>query len=68
MGKEKKHILVVDDDEGIRTLLGRFLREQGFILSLAQNASQALMRRLCHEPLQSSPWIYNPDFLLRHRP
>ena len=43
MGKEKKHILVVDDDEGIRTLLGRFLREQGFILSLAQNASQALM-------------------------
>ena len=33
----------MDDDEGIRTLLGRFLREQNFTVSLAKDASEAQM-------------------------
>ena len=36
------HILVVDDDDRIRTLLSRFLRERGFRVSSAPNAEKAL--------------------------
>lgn len=36
------HILVVDDDDRIRTLLSRFLRERGFRVSSAPNADKAL--------------------------
>ena len=43
MQEDKKHILVVDDDEGIRTLLGRFLFEQGYAVSMAGNADEAMM-------------------------
>lgn len=43
MQQDKKHILVVDDDVGIRTLLGRFLAEQGFVASLAKDAREATM-------------------------
>jgi len=39
------HILVVDDDQQIRTLLGRYLKEQGYIVSLAAS------RRECEERL-----------------
>lgn len=38
------HLLIVDDDERIRGLLGRFLRKHGFMVSLARDAAQA--RRL----------------------
>ncbi|WP_410218910.1 response regulator [Paracoccus sp. (in: a-proteobacteria)] len=38
------HLLVVDDDERIRALLGRFLRKNGFMVSMARDAAQA--RRL----------------------
>ncbi|MBR1915107.1 MAG: response regulator transcription factor [Alphaproteobacteria bacterium] len=43
MEEDKKHILVVDDDAGIRTLLGRFLFEQGFAVSMASDAVEAMM-------------------------
>ena len=43
MEQEKKHILVVDDDSGIRTLLGRFLHDKDFVVSLAGDAKEALM-------------------------
>lgn len=36
------HILVVDDDDRIRSLLSRFLRERGFRVSAAPNADKAL--------------------------
>ncbi|MBQ8869862.1 MAG: response regulator transcription factor [Alphaproteobacteria bacterium] len=42
MEKETQHILVVDDDTRLRSLLKRFLREQGFAVSDAQDANQAL--------------------------
>ncbi|WP_173931975.1 response regulator transcription factor [Chelativorans sp. Marseille-P2723] len=35
------HLLVVDDDTRIRTLLHRFLRENGFRVSMAANAAEA---------------------------
>lgn len=35
------HILVVDDDTRLRGLLGRYLSEQGFIVSSARNAEDA---------------------------
>lgn len=40
------HVLIVDDDDRIRRLLARYLRENGFIASTAENAAHAdqLMR------------------------
>ena len=38
------HILVVDDDLEIRQLLGRYLKEQGFRVSLASNRREFLER------------------------
>jgi two-component system phosphate regulon response regulator OmpR len=35
------HILVVDDDQRIRDLLGRFLRDQGYRITTAENAEMA---------------------------
>ena len=35
------HILVIDDDERLRTLLRRFLEESGFRVTVAGNASEA---------------------------
>lgn len=37
--EKQKHILVVDDDRGIRDLLGRFLRQHGFQASLAKDGA-----------------------------
>lgn len=37
----KPHILVVDDDDRLRSLLKRYLTEQGFIVSAATNTAEA---------------------------
>ena len=37
----KSHILVVDDDEGIRSLLKQFLNENGYLVNTASNALKA---------------------------
>ena len=37
----KSHILVVDDDEGIRSLLKQFLNENGYLVNTASSASEA---------------------------
>lgn len=39
---DKPHVLVVDDDDRIRTLLSRFLRDNGFIVATAKNGDDAL--------------------------
>lgn len=44
MSSQDTHILIVDDDERIRSLLGRFLRRNGFLVTCASDAAQA--RRL----------------------
>ena len=38
------HILIVDDDERLRQLIGRFLREEGFRVTMAANADEARKR------------------------
>jgi len=45
------HILVVDDDQQIRTLLGRYLKEQGYIVSLAANRSSHSRRLAANETI-----------------
>ncbi len=54
MDTEAKHILVVDDDTRLRSLLQRFLRENGFLVSVAKGAAEA--RRLMSD--------YNFDLLI----
>ena len=41
MAEVQKHILVVDDDTRLRSLLQRYLREQGFLVSAAKDADEA---------------------------
>lgn len=41
MDNDKTHILVVDDDTRLRSLLQRFLRDNGFMVSMAKDAETA---------------------------
>ncbi len=41
---EAAHILVVDDDRRIRTLLSRYLIGEGYLVSVAANAAEAMAR------------------------
>ena len=41
---EAPHLLIVDDDDRIRTLLNRFLTGQGYRVSTADNAAEARAR------------------------
>ena len=41
MNKYTSHILVVDDDDGIRTLVKQYLNEKNFLVSTAKNAEDA---------------------------
>ena len=41
MEKNKSHILIVDDDDKIRSLIKQFLTEKGYIVSSAENAEKA---------------------------
>ena len=41
MDKFIAHILVVDDDEGIRTLVKKYLNENNFLVTTAFNAEDA---------------------------
>ena len=41
MNKFNSHILVVDDDEGIRNLVKQYLTENGFLITTANNAEDA---------------------------
>ena len=44
MENNSAHILVVDDDNRLRSLLQRFLRDNGFYVSVAKNATEARER------------------------
>ena len=44
MKKFEGHILVVDDDEGIRTLVKRYLNEKRYLVTTASNAENALQK------------------------
>ena len=44
MEKIKSHILVVDDDDRIRELVKQYLVENGFVVSTANNSSEAKIK------------------------
>ena len=44
MESEKKHILIVDDDNRIRDLLKEYLNENNFIVSTSENADNAKIK------------------------
>jgi len=50
---DRPHLLVVDDDTRLRALLGRYLGEQGHIVTTAASAAEAraLMRSLAFDLL-----------------
>ncbi|MEM1409990.1 MAG: response regulator [Pseudomonadota bacterium] len=52
-GSDTPHILVVDDDERIRSLLARYLRDNGFLASAVESAEQAseLMKTISFDVL-----------------
>ena len=54
MQQAEKHILIVDDDTRLRSLLQRYLREQGFAVSAAKDA-------VCAESLLA---FYNVDIMI----
>ena len=41
MDKFKAHILLVDDDEGIRSLVKKYLNENNFLVTTADSAENA---------------------------
>ncbi|MDK9719611.1 MAG: response regulator [Rhodospirillales bacterium] len=41
MNPEAPHVLVIDDDERLRALLGKFLSDQGFAVGLAADTAEA---------------------------
>ena len=45
-----QQILVVDDEIGIRELLSEILRDEGYQVRLAENATQARAQRLLARP------------------
>ena len=44
MDKFKAHILLVDDDEGIRSLVKKYLNENNFLVTTAKNAEDAIKK------------------------
>ena len=44
MENKKLHILIVDDDDRIRSLLKEYLSENQYIVSTAENAEQAKIK------------------------
>ena len=42
MDKFRPHILVVDDDDGIRVLVKKFLNENNFLVTTANSSEDAL--------------------------
>ena len=46
MNKFKAHILVVDDDDGIRTLVKQYLNENKFLVTTAISAEDAIQKML----------------------
>jgi len=52
-GSRAGHILVVDDDEGLREALADLLGDEGYDVGLAADGKQAL--EICHSGQMSSP-------------
>ena len=55
------HALVVDDDPGIRWVLGRVLEEEGFTVHMAGNLEEATTERAAQRPDITFLDVYLPD-------
>ncbi len=55
------HALVVDDDPGIRWVLGRVLEEEGFTVHMAGNLEEAMAERAAQRPDIAFLDVYLPD-------
>ena len=44
MSEDKSHILIIDDDDRLRELIGRFLIEQGYRVTMASSSQEARQR------------------------
>src|SRR5438045_5530189 len=58
---QQKEILIVDDEVGIRELLSEILQDEGYRVSLAENAGQARSYRARYEPALVLLDIWMPD-------
>ncbi len=56
-----KEILIVDDEVGIRELLSEILRDEGYRVSLAENATEARAYRVKQQPALVLLDIWMPD-------
>jgi DNA-binding NtrC family response regulator len=56
-----KEILIVDDEVGIRELLSEILRDEGYRVSLAENAGEARAYRVRQQPALVLLDIWMPD-------
>ena len=50
MKNYKAHILVVDDDDGIRNLVKKFLNEKGYLINTAGTAEEA-QKKNCYNKI-----------------
>ena len=50
MNKFNAHILVVDDDDGIRELVKKYLSENNFLITTANSAEDAKEKFICLSP------------------
>ena len=57
------HLLIVDDDDRIRELLKKFLIRQGFLVTSARDAAQALAMRTERQNPRYLPGLAFPLFL-----
>ena len=62
-GAGSKRILLVDDDPGVRLVLGKALRKAGYVVEEAENGEEALeaIERRCPDLLVSDLVIPPPD-------
>jgi DNA-binding NtrC family response regulator len=58
---QAKEILIVDDEVGIRELLSEILQDEGYRVSLAENASEARAYRVKQQPALVLLDIWMPD-------
>lgn len=58
---QQKEILIVDDEVGIRELLSEILQDEGYRVSLAENAGEARSYRLRTQPALVLLDIWMPD-------
>ena len=59
---DKKHILVVDDDQKIKELISQYLIEQNFIVTTAESSAEAKDRmELFNKTMSVLPIIVDMD-------